>query len=146
MMLVSTYVGPSGIEGVGVFAEEAIKAGTLIWVLDENFDLVVPREKLDTVPKHLVTFFDRYAYPLHNEPDKLVLEFDHGRFMNHQNEPNTDFREVIKGYARRDIEPREELTCNYSEFDPGFTLLPSMCIAGAHSLNRNSIVIEQGHP
>lgn len=127
MMLVSTYVGPSGIEGVGIFAEEAIKAGTLIWELDEGFDMIVPRDKLDSVPEHLVTFFERYAYPLHTAPDKLVLEFDHGRFMNHQEQPNTDFLEVVKGYALRDIAAGEELTCNYSEFDPGFVLLPSFC-------------------
>ena len=38
MMIVPTYVGPSEIEGVGVFAAEPIPAGTAIWTLDERFD------------------------------------------------------------------------------------------------------------
>lgn len=131
MMVVSTYVGPSQIEGIGIFANEPIKAGSLIWVFNEGFDLIVSRAQLTDAPEHLVTFFERYAYPHHSEPEKFVLEFDHGRFMNHQEQPNTDFRELINGYAIRDIAAHEELTCNYSEFDPTFILQPSYCSIAA---------------
>lgn len=135
MMLVNTYLGSSTIEGIGVFASEPLKAGTLIWAFDKTFDQTIPRSQLITAPEHVADFFERYAYPLHNAPDLLVLEFDNGRFMNHCVKPNTDFTQVIKGYTLRDIEPGEELTCNYSEFDPEFVLLPSCGIRNGAGRN-----------
>jgi SET domain-containing protein len=38
MLLVSTYVAASEIEGVGVFAAAPIRKGTLIWQLNPDFD------------------------------------------------------------------------------------------------------------
>ena len=49
-----------------------------------------------------------------------VLDCDDGKFMNHSEQPNTDFRVFDKGYALTDIAVGEEITCNYYEFDPAF--------------------------
>jgi hypothetical protein len=54
----------------------------------------------------------------------MVVEFDNGRFMNHAQSPNTDFTDANVGWAIRDIAAGEELTCNYSEFDPSFAMEP----------------------
>ncbi len=125
MLLINTFVGKSPIEGVGVFTAEPIKEGTLIWRLDPNFDRLVHRTFLESAPEHFREFFTRYAYPLDSNPDTLILEVDNGRFMNHQDAPNTQYREIVRGFAIRDIDAGEELTCNYSEFDPTYMLLPS---------------------
>jgi SET domain-containing protein len=56
--------------------------------------------------------------------------------MNHSEAPNTDFTGFEAGYAIRDIEVGEEITCNYHEFDPTFTgWFPSVKRAqnGAHA-------------
>ena len=50
-------------------------------------------------------------------------EVDNGRFMNHDEQPNTDFTNPTVGFATRDIAKGEELTCNYSEFAPGFEFI-----------------------
>ncbi len=42
MMLVRTAIRNSSIEGVGLFATSFIPNGTIIWKLDERFDLVYP--------------------------------------------------------------------------------------------------------
>lgn len=126
MMLIPSYVAPSDIEGVGVFAAEDIKAGEIIWRLDTTFDRLIDSVHLTTLPPHMQEFMTRYAYPLHNDPLTLVLEVDNGRFMNHSAHPNTDFSEITVGYAKRDIAKGEEFVCNYSEFDPSHELLPSM--------------------
>ena len=131
MMLVPTYVAASDIEGVGVFAAEPIKKGALIWRYDPSFDRLVPASWLKEQTPMMQEFLTKYAYPAHDRPDMLVIEIDNGRFMNHTNEPNTDFKKVIEGYAIRDIAAGEELLCNYSEFDPEFALLPSMVAAFA---------------
>ena len=129
MMLVPTYVAPSDVEGVGVFASEPIEKGTLIWRYEPSFDRLVPAAWLDEQSATMQDFLRKYAYPAHDQPDMLVIEIDNGRFMNHTTTPNTDFKKVIEGYALRDIAAGEELLCNYSEFDPEFALLPSMVAA-----------------
>ena len=44
MLLIPNYVGPSAIEGVGVFAAAPIAEGSVIWRLDERFDLTFSEE------------------------------------------------------------------------------------------------------
>jgi hypothetical protein len=140
MMLVDTYVAPSVIEGVGVFAAERIVAGTLIWRLDTTFDRLVPRSSLSDAPEYLRLYLERYTYPMPDDPETLILEFDNGRFMNHDGEnPNTDLSGMTEGFARRDIAAGEELTCDYNEFDPEFRLLPSF-VQGPRKNGRRSHV------
>jgi SET domain-containing protein len=124
MLLIQSYVAPSQIEGVGVFAAEAIPAGALIWRLDPGFDRLVRHEDVAGLPPTFRTFAERYGYPYPHDPAFLVLELDNGRFMNHSSAPNTCFTDPDAGYALRRIEAGEELLCDYSEFDPAFEMLP----------------------
>ncbi|MCP5432366.1 MAG: SET domain-containing protein-lysine N-methyltransferase [Alphaproteobacteria bacterium] len=125
MMLVPTYVAKSGIEGVGIFAAAPIAKGAPIWQFDAEFDRVLPKAALDAYPDHVRDFITRYSYRHHDDESLIVLEMDNGRFMNHSEAPNTDFTPQTVAYALRDIAPGEEITCNYCEFDPTFSLLPS---------------------
>ncbi len=125
MMLINTYVASSDIEGVGVFAAEPIQKGALIWRLDERFDRLIDPDMLRHYPEHMQEFLTRYAYPLHDRPDTLVLEVDNGRFMNHSDTPNTTFKDIVRGYALREIAKGEEILCDYNEFDPSHIMLPS---------------------
>ena len=120
MLLVSTYVAASDIEGVGVFAATPIAKGALIWQLNTDFDRLIPAGKYDAMPSHMQELIDRYAYPSPDRPGYLVYEVDNGRFMNHSDTPNTDFSEYGGGTATRDIAAGEELTCNYHQFYRGF--------------------------
>jgi uncharacterized protein len=131
MMTVPTYVGPSTIEGVGVFAAEPVRAGTVIWRLEERLDLLLPVDEVERLDPLQRTFIERYGYPHMTREGILVLEFDNGRFMNHSPAPNTDFTDAEKGWAIRDIAAGEEITCDYSEFDPTFVMQPgrNFCVA-----------------
>lgn len=124
MMIVPTYVGPSDIEGVGIFAAAPIKAGDTIWLLEERFDLLIAVGDLTGLADVQRTFIERYGYPHMTRPGIVVLEFDNGRFMNHSDCPNTDFRNAEIAYATCDIAEGEEITCNYGEFDPTFEMQP----------------------
>jgi SET domain-containing protein len=124
MLLIQSYVAPSPIEGVGVFAAETIPAGALIWRLDPAFDRLVRHDGVADLPATFRTFAERYGYPYPHDPSLLVLELDNGRFMNHSATPNTCFTDPDAGYALRRIEAGEEITCDYSEFDPAFEMLP----------------------
>lgn len=121
MMLFRTYVGPSPIQGNGVFADERMAKGTLIWRIDHRFDLLFPVGEMAAMPSALREFLDLYAYPHLHTPGYYLLNIDNSRFMNHSFAPNTDFRTFDCGYALRDIAAGEEITCDYTEFDSRFT-------------------------
>lgn len=120
MLLISTYLAPSAIEGIGVFAAEPVARGNLMWNLNSKFDVFVHPHEMEGLPAHMQDFIARYSYPHLEMPGVVIVDTDNGRFMNHSLAPNTDFRIFDKGYALVDIAAGDELTCNYHEFDPGF--------------------------
>jgi hypothetical protein len=124
MMLVPTYVAPSPIEGVGVFAAAPIPSGTLIWQLAPALDRLIPKSEVASLPPLFQQFVERYSYPYPHDPERLIVELDNGRFMNHSEAPNTIFSDPDAGYTIRDVAQGEELLCNYAEFDPSFEILP----------------------
>lgn len=124
MMLVPTYVAPSAIEGVGVFAADRIPKGTLIWQLAPGLDRLIRKDEIGDLPALFQDFVERYGYPYPHDPQMLIVELDNGRFMNHSEAPNTIFSDPDAGFTLRDIAAGEELTCNYAEFDPAFEILP----------------------
>lgn len=133
MMLVRTYLSNSPIEGVGIYAAEPIKAGDVIWRLEPKFDVFFTESDIEELPPHMQDFIARYSYPHMTKPGIWVLESDNGRFMNHNEAPNTDFTDFEQGYAIRDIAAGEEITCNYYEFDSTFRgLFPSTLSTAAN--------------
>ena len=120
MLTVSTYVAPSAIEGLGVFAGEFIERGRLMWSLNPKFDIFIYGEEIEGLTPHMQDFIARYSYPHLEMPGVAVVDSDNGRIMNHTLTPNTDFRIFDKGYALVDIAQGDEITCNYHEFDPTF--------------------------
>ena len=120
MLMVSTYLAPSAIVGLGVFTSEFIERGRLIWSLNPKFDIFIRPEEIESYPAYLQDYIARYTYPHLEIPGVVILDADNGKFRTHSLAPNTDFRIFDRGYALSDIAPGDELTCNYHEFDPGF--------------------------
>ena len=120
MLTVSSYVAPSAIDGLGVFAGEFIKRGRLLWSLNPKFDIFIYPGEIEGFPPHMQDFIARYSYPHLEMPGVVIVDCDNGRFMNHTLTPNTDFRIFDTGYALVDIAQGDEITCNYHEFDPAF--------------------------
>ena len=120
MMLVRTYLAPSEIQGLGVFAGEFIACGRQMWALNPKFDIFVHTSELPKLPAHMHDYVTRYSYPHLKLPGVRIIDCDDGKFMNHNEQPNTDFCVFDKGYALTDIAVGEEITCNYYEFDPAF--------------------------
>ena len=120
MMLIRTRVGPSAIQGQGLFAIEAVPRGTPVWRFEPDFDRVFTAAQLATFPPavrehlHWFGFFSR-------EDGSVTLSGDHSCFMNHSPTPNTgappEAMEPITTVALRDIAVGEEITCDYFAFD-----------------------------
>jgi SET domain-containing protein len=120
MMLVRTYLGQSEIQGLGVFAGEFIPRGHQLWVLNPKFDIFMTPDEIDALPPHMQDYVRRYSYPHLEALGLRIVDCDDGKYMNHSDTPNTDFNIFDRGFALRDIEAGEEITCSYYEFDPEF--------------------------
>ena len=120
MLLVKTYVAPSAVHGLGLFAAEPIARGACIWRFDPRIDRLYGASEREGAPEPLRSFLAIYAYPERVGSSTYVLDGDNARFMNHSREPNTDCE--IDTIATRDIAAGEELLCDYRQFHPDFRL------------------------
>lgn len=121
MLQIRTYVAPSPIHGLGLFAAEPVPRGTKIWAFTPGVDLKLKPEQLDRLPPVARDFVLKYGY-LSKRSGLYVLHGDDARFTNHSAQPNLvsvgnsgsheDF-----DVALRDIRPGDELTSNYEAFD-----------------------------
>ncbi len=124
MLLVKTKIGQSKINGIGLFADQFIKKGTIIWKFQPGFDLRIDKDELGKLSESAKGQFLKYAY-FNPSSRKYILCFDDARFLNHSDKPNCidvtslDDEETLD-VAGRDIEKGEELTCNYKDFDADF--------------------------
>lgn len=119
MMMVRCYLAPSAIEGLGVFSHVDVPQGGLVWLYDPRFDVSYFKDDLASVPAHFREFLERYTYDHPTDPERIVLDCDEGRFMNHSATPNVDLTNPHRGIAARPIRAGEELTCDYATFTVG---------------------------
>jgi len=118
MLLVKTKIGPSKIHGIGLFADEFIAKHTPTWEFTPGFDVILSEEEVSKFAPLAREAFLHYCYK-DLDLNKYILCSDDGRFMNHSNDPATGYIPLISEWdiALRDIQPGEELTCNYEEWD-----------------------------
>lgn len=112
MLLVSNFVAPSPIQGLGLFAADAIAAGTPVWRFTPPFDQLLDIDEVRRAPAAFRAFFDTYCYVSHDFPDRYVLGCDHAKFINHADLPNIASRGTTS-FATRPIAAGEEITCDY---------------------------------
>jgi len=121
MLFVKTKVAPSGIHGLGIFAEEFIAKGTVIWKFTPGFDLKFTREQILNFPELLQIYIYKYSWK--SSKSKLYcFSSDNGKYFNHSDNSNTiseyrDGEEEVVTTAIADIQIGEEITDNYSSFE-----------------------------
>ena len=116
MLLVKTKIGPSNIHGIGLFADQFIPKGTVVWKYYPEFDKAFKREDLNFLPKEVAERVIDYCY---RSGDTYVMCFDNARFFNHSDNPSTiDEPGVDTGViAARDLNIGDEITSDYRVFD-----------------------------
>jgi len=124
MLLIDTYLDRSPIQGIGLFAKRFIPRGAMVWELRPAYDRLIAVEQWESETGAVKDYLDRYAYPSRSHPGFILFEADDARYMNHADDPNCDVSDEARHVALRDIEPGEELTCDYRAFFPeGFEML-----------------------
>ena len=100
--------------GYGVFATAFIPAGTITWVRDA-LDQTLSPEQAHKLPAPYHPILDKYTFI--DAAGRMVLCWDHARFVNHSCEAtclSTGFEFEI---AIRDLKPGEELTDDYGSWN-----------------------------
>jgi SET domain-containing protein len=120
MLFVKTEVRPSAIQGLGLFAAESIAAGTLIARFDPAFGWSCTEEQWAALPPLAREHMLRYAW--RTGDGRWLMDVDDSRYMNHSTAPNMQVsaEHGFTAVAARDIAAGEELTEDYSLFDPDF--------------------------
>jgi len=124
MLFVKTKVLPSKIHGIGLFADEFIPKGTIIWKFTPDFDLKFTKEQIKKFPKQVREYLEVYCW-LSKKTGLYCFSSDNGKYFNHSKNPNSlsayyeDEEEVVTK-AIRDIQKGEEITDDYSTFEKGF--------------------------
>jgi SET domain-containing protein len=142
MLLIKVKLEVSKINGTGLFADQFIPKGTLIWKFQPGFDIKIDRNELEELPKVAREAFLKYAY-LSVTSNKYVLCFDNARFFNHSDTPNCveqaspDGEEEGITVTARDILSGEELISNYRIFDADFDY--KMSLSGLHLCGKERV-------
>jgi uncharacterized protein len=110
MLLVKTKLGLSSIHGIGLYADEFIPKGAIIFKEDE-FTIKISKEEYENSPPLKRNFLNTYSYFKENV---YKCSLDNDRFMNHSDNPNTiDILDMT--IANFDIQIGDEITCNYHD-------------------------------
>lgn len=113
MILVRCEVRPSRLHGVGLFALEDIKAGTMTWRQDDRIDIRFPFPMRSDYPKCVREHIEARSYKL-NEEEFQRYPSDQAQFMNHSVNANCRYDAYQKAdFAIRDIKAGQEITTNY---------------------------------
>jgi SET domain-containing protein len=108
-----TYIKPSNIHGLGVFAAEFIPNGSVIWQLS-TLDRKINEQSLQLLPENAKEYIKNYAY---FSKGYYILCFDNAKYTNHSIEPNMKGINHKFCLATRNIYIGEEITENYYLFD-----------------------------
>lgn len=122
MLLVKTYIKEAFRDGksigFGLFADQDIHEGDIIWRLNRVVDKVIPLRDLPLLNELEQHYLKTYAY---REGDKLILCSDNGKYINHSNDPNTlDLIDEDLGsitVAKTFISKDSEIVSDYRSFD-----------------------------
>lgn len=126
MLRVPTKIGPSVLEGIGLFTRVKINQGQIVWIFDPGFDQKYHRDQVDVLPSFLKDELWRYCYTNQTEPGMLIICLDSARMLNFGNPANLElnYEHTVEGQfalaAARDIDEGEELTVPHeSDADAG---------------------------
>lgn len=118
MFLKKCILDKSHIHGVGLFANENIKKGEIIWLPSNTLTFHFTESGLASLHPQEQEMVRHYGY-FHKDKRIWHLSAEDSRYINHSDTPNiertTNTDDGVQ--AIRDIKKGEELTQNYRDFE-----------------------------
>jgi len=111
-LLVKTKIKPSSIEGLGLFAEQDIPKGTVIWKHDDLLDGWFYSANLSLYSEATKDYIKHFCCYDKNRQG-WIKSCDNANWMNHCDWPNIDSPNYYIHIANRDIMIGEELIVDY---------------------------------
>lgn len=130
MLLVKTIVKSSPIAGVGLFADQDINEGEIVWQYTPETCIIFTEPQFQSLlnsyhktERQLIQYYLTYSY-YQKSMNGLIFCLDNSRFVNHADTPNlgapSSSSTLAPGkhsIALRSIKKGEELTENYGSYD-----------------------------
>lgn len=118
MIHIKYKILPSKVHGVGLFADQDILSGQLIYTPNPLLDVNLTQAEFATLSDSEKNEVEYYGY-LHPKTNKLHVAFEQIRILNHSDtNPNVTQDEDMVMVAKRDIKSGEELFQDYIEIYP----------------------------
>ena len=121
MLTVKTYLAPSAVHGIGLYAAEAIPARQVLWRHNPHIDPVYTSDDFLRMCMQLdTTTLQHLLNASYRRGGRYFYITDNARFINHSDDQyNIVFLDDDTEVSTRDIAPGEELLENYLlSYDP----------------------------
>ncbi len=125
MMTIKTMAKASPIAGTGLFADEFVPKGAIVWKFIPGLDSAFTKTEVEDLsePHRSEILGLEHAY-ISKQTGRYVDCGDDAKYVNHSDTPNITAQsgeEEEDCIAIRDIQKGEEITQDYREFDEVFT-------------------------
>ena len=118
MIVVKTKLDRSLISGIGLFADQDIMKGDLIWKMTSISSFQISPDKYKELSQIEKDFIIQKDYYWMDNDGNYLIPLDDSRFVNHSNDPNIIEQDDNHCIASRDIKQNEELTIDYKILIP----------------------------
>ena len=118
MIVVKTKLDKSLISGIGLFANQDILKGELIWKMTSISVFLITPDKYEELSKIEKNFIIEKDYYWLDDDGNYLIPIDDSRFVNHSNNPNIIEKDENSCIASREIKQNEELTIDYKTLIP----------------------------
>ncbi|WP_133406754.1 SET domain-containing protein [Parashewanella tropica] len=116
MFNVKVSIAPSSIHGIGLFAEQSIQKGEVIYTEVPELDLHISKEQFTKLDKNEQFFIEHYGF-FNEVKGYWHLSHDNIRFCNHATQSNITWKDNAYLIALKDIAQGEEIVQDYREMN-----------------------------
>lgn len=116
MITIKYKIKPSqlDVDGLGLFAEENVEKGRVVYHHTDHLDLLFDQNDLLTLPEEEQRFIKHYGFQ-DKRTGKFRLDHDDIRFLNYSDDPNMEPDGKGNLIATKDISAGQELTEDYQQ-------------------------------